>query len=62
MKILLRNCDQSENVNLFLHETLEQESQDSNDLDDSLLEQESEKQGNLILYNFLLLVQFFLLI
>ena len=62
MKILLRNCDPSKNVN-FLQETQEQEPQDQNDLGDSLLAPERKKeQGNLFLHNFLLLVQLFLVI
>ena len=48
MKILLRNCDPSENVKFFLQETQKQELQDQNDLNDSLLEpRRKKKQGNI---------------
>ena len=47
---------------IFLQETREQELHDQNELEDSLLEPEKKKQGNLFLHNFLLLVQLFLMI
>ena len=57
MKILLRNCDPSENVKFFLQETQKQELQDQNDLNDSLLEPKRKKNKVIFfLHNLLILV------